>query len=65
MFAGLLLLLLSSSPHRGSFWTNRAEAHGQPACFVTGEAPRAATELSLTESESSRRDLSDFRGPEA
>ena len=34
-------------------------------CFVTSEAPRAATELSLGGTKSSRRDLSIPRGPEA
>ena len=34
-------------------------------CFVTSEGPRAATELSLGASKSSRRDLSIPHGPEA
>jgi len=37
----------------------------QPACFVSNEAPKAATELSLGVSNASRRVLSIPRGPDA
>ena len=61
---GKILAPPSANTRGRGHWTNRAEAD-RPACFVTSEAPRAATELSFGVSCLKFRVDSDFGIPEA